>query len=214
MVRTPSVWKRKSPEKTNRPNAVYLNKPRNQHHNKPLTAKRATLENGNIRAEARDRQTDRQHGRLLPEVREVIRPSPDYIQHSASQQTLCILWKQKVHYRCHNSLLLTLLWATLIQSTPYHLTPATFTLILSYHPPLGIPSALFPSGFPAKILYAFLFSPPPTFHTPNPSHPPHLITIICAEPCSVSFSPVSCLFVICVPTADLTSKCTRLTAYL
>jgi hypothetical protein len=30
---------------------------------------------------------------------------------------------------------------------------------LSTNPRLGLPSGLFPSGFPTNILYAFLFSP-------------------------------------------------------
>jgi hypothetical protein len=38
------------------------------------------------------------------------------------------------------------------------------------HLRLGLPSGLFPSGFPTSILYAFLFSP----FVPCPSHPPWL----------------------------------------
>jgi hypothetical protein len=34
-----------------------------------------------------------------------------------------------------------------------------YILILSDHPSLGLPSGLFPSRYPTKILYTFLFSP-------------------------------------------------------
>jgi hypothetical protein len=41
------------------------------------------------------------------------------------------------------------------------------TLILSSHLRLGLPSGLFPSGFPINILYAFLFTP---IHATYPAH--------------------------------------------
>jgi hypothetical protein len=41
---------------------------------------------------------------------------------------------------------------------------------LSIHLRLGLPSGLFPSGFPTNILYAFLFS----IRATCPSHPPWL----------------------------------------
>jgi hypothetical protein len=46
-----------------------------------------------------------------------------------------------------------------IQSTPPHLTSLRSILILSYHLRLGLPSGLFPSGFPTKTLYTPLSSP-------------------------------------------------------
>ena len=58
---------------------------------------------------------------------------------------------------------LSLSWASPIQSTYPHLTSWRSILILSPHLRLGLPSGLFPSGFPTK-----------TLHTPSP-HPyaPH-----------------------------------------
>jgi hypothetical protein len=44
---------------------------------------------------------------------------------------------------------------------------------LSTHLRLGLPSGLFPYGFPTNILYAFLFSPH-SCYMPCPSHPPWL----------------------------------------
>jgi hypothetical protein len=53
----------------------------------------------------------------------------------------------------------SLSWATSIQSTPDHPISLRCILILSTHLRLGLPSGLFPSGYPANILYAFLFAP-------------------------------------------------------
>jgi hypothetical protein len=53
----------------------------------------------------------------------------------------------------------SLAWARSIQSiTPYHIS-LRFILTLTSHLRLGLPSGLFPSGFPTKIVYAFLFVP-------------------------------------------------------
>jgi hypothetical protein len=49
---------------------------------------------------------------------------------------------------------LSLSWASPIQSTYPHPTSWRSTLIVSTHLRLGLPSGLFPSGFPAKTLYA------------------------------------------------------------
>ena len=54
---------------------------------------------------------------------------------------------------------LSLSWANPIQSIYPHPTSWRSILILSTHLPLGLPSGLFPSGFPTKTLYAP--SPPP-----------------------------------------------------
>ena len=57
---------------------------------------------------------------------------------------------------CH----LSLSWSSSNQSTPPHPTFWRCILILSSHLRLGLPSGLFPSGFPTKILYTPLLSPP------------------------------------------------------
>ena len=72
---------------------------------------------------------------------------------SASQEIPCILWNPKFH--CH----LSLSWIRSIQSMPPHPTSWRSILILSSHLRLGLPSSLFPSGFPTKTLYTPLFSP-------------------------------------------------------
>ena len=63
---------------------------------------------------------------------------------------------------------LSLSWASPVQSTYPHPTSWRSILILSTHLRLGLPSGLFPSGFPTKSL-----SPPlltRTRHMPSPSH--------------------------------------------
>ena len=54
---------------------------------------------------------------------------------------------------------LSLSWASSIQSTPPHPTSWRSILILPSHLHLGLPSGLFPSGFPTKTLYTPLLSP-------------------------------------------------------
>ena len=54
---------------------------------------------------------------------------------------------------------LSLSWASPIQSIYPHPTSWRSILILSTHLRLGIPSGLFPSGFPTKTLYIPLSSP-------------------------------------------------------
>jgi len=54
---------------------------------------------------------------------------------------------------------LSLSWASPIQSIYPQLTSWRSVLILSTHLRLGLPSGLFPSGFPTKTLYTPLSSP-------------------------------------------------------
>jgi hypothetical protein len=48
-----------------------------------------------------------------------------------------------------------------VESNPHHPKPISlkYILIPSSHLRLGLPSGLFPSGFPTKTLYTFLSSP-------------------------------------------------------
>jgi len=60
---------------------------------------------------------------------------------------------------------LSLSWSSLTQSTPPHPTSWRSILILTSHLRLGLPSGLFPSGFPNKTLYTtFLFPIRATCH--------------------------------------------------
>ena len=54
---------------------------------------------------------------------------------------------------------LSLSWASSIRSIPSHPTSLRSIIILSSHLRLGLPSGLFPSGFPTKTLYTHLLSP-------------------------------------------------------
>ena len=66
---------------------------------------------------------------------------------------------------------LSLSWASSIQSIPQHLTSWISILILSSHLCIGLPSGLFPSGFPTKTLYTPVISPIPA------TCPSHLILL-------------------------------------
>ena len=78
---------------------------------------------------------------------------------AASQEILRILWNPKVHHRIHECPPPVPILITSIQSIPPHPTSWRSILILSSHLGLGLPSCLFPSGFPTKTLYTPLFSP-------------------------------------------------------
>jgi hypothetical protein len=70
----------------------------------------------------------------------------------ATQELPSILWNLKVHYHACKSPPLV---PVLIQINPVH---TTGSYLSTTHLHLGLPSGLFPSGFPTNILYAFLFS--------------------------------------------------------
>ena len=60
----------------------------------------------------------------------------------------------------HSQELANCLYSEADQSSPYHHpTPWRSILILPSNLRLGLPSDLFPSGFPTKILYTFALSP-------------------------------------------------------
>jgi hypothetical protein len=69
--------------------------------------------------------------------------------------------KRKISYFTRNRRALhwSLPWARSIQSIPSHPVSLRSSLIQSTYLRLGLPSGLFPSGFPTNISYAFLFSP-------------------------------------------------------
>jgi hypothetical protein len=75
-----------------------------------------------------------------------------------SQEIFLVLWNPKFITSLTSDRHLSVSWASPIQSTHPHPTSWRSILILSSHLRLGLPSALFPSGFTAKTLY--------TPHTP------------------------------------------------
>ena len=86
---------------------------------------------------------------------------------AASQEIPCIWRNSKVHYRTHKRPPPV---SILGQPNPVHIPTSTSwrsILILSTHLSLGLPSGLFPSGFPTKTLYTPLSSP---IHATCPSH--------------------------------------------
>jgi hypothetical protein len=99
----------------------------------------------------------------------VMRPSWETVSCAATKEFPNILQNPKIHYHIHMRLPLV---PILSQINPVHYTPSYVrsTLTLSTHLHLGLSSGLFHSGFPTKILYAFLFS----LYMPCSSHPPWL----------------------------------------
>jgi hypothetical protein len=77
---------------------------------------------------------------------------------AATHEFSNITCNPNVHYRAHDSPPPV---PILSQIDPVHTTPSYLrsSLILSTYIRLGLPSGLFPSGFPTKPLYSLLFSP-------------------------------------------------------
>jgi hypothetical protein len=86
-------------------------------------------------------------------------PSLEANRFSASQEIPLILRNPNVHYRIHNSLPHLPILCQLDHVQTLHTNSRTSNLILSCHLRLGLPSCLFPSGFPTKTLYTPLLSP-------------------------------------------------------
>jgi hypothetical protein len=96
--------------------------------------------------------------RILITIAIELTPSWEDASCTAAQEFSNILWNSSVHYRVHKSppLVPILNQINPVQTTPYYLRSI---LISSTYLRLGFPSALFPSVFPTKILYALLISP-------------------------------------------------------
>ena len=106
------------------------------------------------------------HLHVLPYSSYSMKQSPSWEANrfSAGQESPRILWNLKVYYRIHKCQSPV---PSLSQINPVHTPHPTswrFVLILSSHLRLGLPSGLFPSGFPTKTLYTSLS--PYVLHVP------------------------------------------------
>jgi hypothetical protein len=91
---------------------------------------------------------------------------------AASQEIPHILWNPKVLYRIHKCPSPVLI---LSQLDPIHTPTSHSILMFSSHLRLGLPSGLFPWGFPTKTLYTPLLCPV------RSTYPTHLIFIARSE---------------------------------
>jgi hypothetical protein len=86
---------------------------------------------------------------------------------TATQEFPNILWNMKVHYHVHKSPPLVSILSQInpVHTTSFYHSEIHFNVI---HAPMPIlHSSLFPSGFPAKSLYAFLLY---SIHATCPAH--------------------------------------------
>jgi hypothetical protein len=104
-------------------------------------------------------------------------PSWEAVNCAVTQEIPSILWNPKVHYRVHKSPPLVLILSQInpIHTIPSYLSKINFNIV--HHLRLGLPSGLFPSGFPTNILCKFLFN---AAHAKCPVHIIllHLIIVI------------------------------------
>jgi len=70
--------------------------------------------------------------------------------HSDNQEILLLLWNPNVDYRVHKSRPLVPILSQMNPFTSSQTASVRFTLILSSHTHLRLPSSLFPSGILAK----------------------------------------------------------------
>ena len=85
-------------------------------------------------------------------------PSPEANRFSASQEIPSILGTRKFITTFTSARHLSLSWASSVQSIAPHLISWRSILTLSTHLRLGLPSCLFPAGFPTKTLNTSLLS--------------------------------------------------------
>ena len=126
-------------------------------------------------------------------------PSWEVNKFSASQEIPRIFGTRRFITAFTSARHLSLSQATPIQSISPHPTSWRSILMLSYHLCLGLPSGLFPSGFPTNTLYTPLLTPC-TCYMPSPSHSSRLYhpnnivgeeQILSPSLCSFLHSPVT-----------------------